>query len=342
MIRSGSFSKDQMSRTKNTDSKTWWTREREKIAALDRKGKIQYIWNYYWLWIVGIGFFLVFGIWFVWRSTTAIRENWIGIAFPNAMTQAGNDSQLWKDYLEYTGYDTKKKNVLFEDKLYFEWIPDIYRRYSAAPVDEKKVILVENHPKDLSNTFQELYKDLMADGSYNVHIHHLGKGYIHREEHEKNVAKLVKDLGTAKYVFQSEANEAISALTLRPETKVIQLWHACGAFKKFGMSTAEKVFGNDRNTLERHPNYANLNLVSVSSPEVRWAYVEAMNLKKTPEIVKATGISRTDVFFDEAYRRSSAERVYQAFPAARGKKIILYAPTFRGHVKTAAAPRCKM
>ena len=120
MIRSGSFSKDQMSRTKNTDSKTWWTREREKIAALDRKGKIQYIWNYYWLWIVGIGFFLVFGIWFVWRSTTAIRENWIGIAFPNAMTQAGNDSQLWKDYLEYTGYDTKKKNVLFEDKLYFD------------------------------------------------------------------------------------------------------------------------------------------------------------------------------------------------------------------------------
>ena len=46
---------------------------------------------------------------------------------------------------------------IHEDKLYFEWIPDIYRRYSAAPVDEKKVILVENHPKDLSNTFQELY-----------------------------------------------------------------------------------------------------------------------------------------------------------------------------------------
>lgn len=95
-------------------------KELDKISALPMKQRLQYIWDYYWLWIIGIGFFLIFGIWFVWRSTTAIRENWIGIVFPNAMTEVGNGSQLWEEYLEHTGYDIKEKNVLFEDKLYFD------------------------------------------------------------------------------------------------------------------------------------------------------------------------------------------------------------------------------
>ena len=122
MIRSGSFYK-RLVYMKETDSKSrkkWWEREKEKIASLPKKQRFRYIWDYYWLWIIGIGFLLVFGIWFVWRSTTAIRENWIGIAFPNAMTEVGNGSKLWKEFVEYTGYDTKQKNVLFEDKLYFD------------------------------------------------------------------------------------------------------------------------------------------------------------------------------------------------------------------------------
>ncbi len=94
--------------------------ELAKIASLPMKQRIQYIWDYYWLWIIGIGFAVIFGSWFLWRSTTAIRENWIGVVFPNAMTRVGNGSKLWKDYVEYTGYDTTQKNVLFEDQLYFD------------------------------------------------------------------------------------------------------------------------------------------------------------------------------------------------------------------------------
>lgn len=98
----------------------WWDSEKKKVAALPGKQRIRYIWDYYRLWIIGIGFFTVFGIWFVWRSATAIRENWIGVAFPNAMIRVGNGSGFWKEYLEYTGYDTGEKNVLFEDQLYFD------------------------------------------------------------------------------------------------------------------------------------------------------------------------------------------------------------------------------
>jgi hypothetical protein len=108
------------SKDKREKRKEAFRLEYQKIANLPFRQRIRYIWDYYWLWIIGIVFALVFGSWFIWRSATAIRENWIGIAFPNAMTEVGNGSKLWKDYVEYTGYDLREKNVLFEDQLYFD------------------------------------------------------------------------------------------------------------------------------------------------------------------------------------------------------------------------------
>ena len=116
----------------------------------------------------------------------------------------------------------------------------------------------------------------------------------------------------------------------------INLWHGCGAFKKFGRSTAELKFGASAATLDKYPNYGNLDIVTVSSPEVIWAYEEAMNLPKG--IVQATGISRTDLFYDKDFVNSRREKLYKVMPEARGKKVILYAPTFRGHVASATSP----
>ena len=114
---------------------------------------------------------------------------------------------------------------------------------------------------------------------------------------------------------------------LRKETIAINLWHACGAFKKFGRSTAELKFGSSAATLDKYPNYENLTHVTVSSPEVIWAYEEAMHLPKG--IVKATGVSRTDLFYDSEFVESRRQKLYEIMPEAKDKKVILYAPTWR-------------
>lgn len=226
------------------------------------------------------------------------------------------------------------------DKLFFEWLPEIYNRHSSEPVDERKVVLIENSMTELSNSLQLIYQDLKASGKYRVHVHHLGKNLIHREEHDINGARLANDLGTARYVFLSEACNVLSCLKLRPETTVVQLWHGCGAFKKFGRSTASLMFGPDLEHMNRHPQYENYDLVTVSSPEVVGIYEEAMGLENRG-IVQAIGVSRTDVFFDRDYLDKAAERVYEKVPQARGKKVIFYAPTFRGKVAIAETPNYK-
>ncbi len=98
----------------------WFKNEKEKIQSLPKGAGKRYIWDYYRYQIIIISFLLIFGIWFAWRSATAIRENWLCVVFPNARTQVGEGSELWKEYAAFTGYDLNQKNLLFEDKLYFD------------------------------------------------------------------------------------------------------------------------------------------------------------------------------------------------------------------------------
>ena len=53
---------------------------------------------------------------------------------------------------------------------------------------------------------------------------------------------------------------------------------------------------------------------------------------KIPESrIQATGVSRTDYYFDAEWNRKCQERFYREYPEAKGKKIALWAPTFRGN-----------
>lgn len=216
--------------------------------------------------------------------------------------------------------------------------PAIYRKYSKLPVDENKVIFVEPRFEKLSDSFHILYDKLYADTDFELKCHFLRNGYVSKTEYIKCCKELIKDMATSKYVFFSEATHITGRFKTRPETVITQLWHGCGAFKKFGYSVRSGSFGASDKVLERYPTNKNYTHVTVSSPEVIWAYEEAMRYTKESGVVKALGCSRTDIFFDEAFISSSYNSLYDKFPAAKGKKVILYAPTFRGNVENAQAP----
>ena len=218
-------------------------------------------------------------------------------------------------------------------KVYF---PKVYSSYCTEPVQENKVLFLEMRFTKISNSFELIYKALEESGEYDLKCSYVQFNFIRGREFTQRVNEMLKELATAKYVFVDDASLILSSIPLRKETVAINLWHACGAFKKFGRSTAELKFGSSAATLDKYPNYGNLTHVTVSSPEVIWAYEEAMHLPKG--IVKATGVSRTDQFYDKEFVESRKQKLYEIMPEAKGKKVILYAPTFRGHVATASSP----
>lgn len=217
-------------------------------------------------------------------------------------------------------------------------LPGIYKKYAKLPVEENKVVFFEVRLAELTNSFQTLYAAVKDLGNMDVHTHFLRLSFVPKRQYDKNCEEFVKDIATAKYIFTDEASNVLSCVPMRPETVVTQTWHGCGAFKKFGFSTADLIFGLNREQQLKYPFYKNYTYVTLSSPEVAWAYEEAMNLSETPEVLKATGISRTDVFFDQDFISRAYERLYKEMPQSKGKKVLLYAPTFRGRVANGMAP----
>lgn len=100
----------------------WLHDEREKLRELTGKEKIQYIWSYYYIWIIGITAFLAISIFLTVRITTSVKEEWLYAMFANTMADAGNGSEMWKDFTEYSGLDLKEKRVEFNAEAYFDYL----------------------------------------------------------------------------------------------------------------------------------------------------------------------------------------------------------------------------
>ncbi len=223
-----------------------------------------------------------------------------------------------------------KKSFLF---------PIVYKLACIKKIKEKKVVFVVSVQEQLTDSLHYVYRYFSEDPQWEVSVHLLKNKSVSEKEYIMNCCKMLKDIATAKYVFLEDQCEPISLMNKRPGTYITQLWHACGAFKKFGWSVADKEFGASREQQEKHPPHKNYDLVTVSSPEVVWAYEEAMMYKPEQSVVQPLGVSRTDIFFDDRFKAEAEKKVKELFPSASGKKIILYAPTFRGNIASAKAPQ---
>lgn len=130
---------------------------------------------------------------------------------------------------------------------------------------------------------------------------------------------------TSKVIICDDYNRYLRLFPLKPQQRVVQLWHACGAFKKFGRygtNLSQKV------DLATHVQY---NLVCVSASNIRSIYADAFGISTAK--VKSLGCPRTDVFFDKQYISAKQENLYKSYPVLSGREVIIYAPTFRDNVK---------
>lgn len=225
------------------------------------------------------------------------------------------------------------RQLLLFDFLY----PAIYKKGTKKPLKDKAVFF-ERRDEKLSDNFQLLYDALKKRGDVETVFLSTGEGRLARAEIEKRKLHFFREIADAKYVFINDSLDLTGCIDIRKGTQIIQLWHACGAFKRFGYSSADKLFGGNIKQLEKHPYHKNFSMVTVSSPEVVWAYAEAFHMEDKKDRILPTGISRTDVFYSSEKIRAAYEKIHRLIPGTKDKKVMLYAPTFRGQVGNAQSP----
>lgn len=141
----------------------------------------------------------------------------------------------------------------------------------------------------------------------------------------------VYHLATSKYIFLNDNFMPMAKLNFKKEVVITQLWHAEGVFKKFGLHIDQPP---EIRVLERACN-SKLSYVVCSGEDVADIYAEAFDVPR--EKVLPLGAPRTDKFYKKINEKRLRDDFDKQYPECRGKKLVLYAPTFRENAADDAA-----
>lgn len=138
-----------------------------------------------------------------------------------------------------------------------------------------------------------------------------------------NYIPLICDLIFSRVIVLDDSLVALGAFNFSKKQRIIQVWHACGAFKKFGFASHHNT-NKSESIFKMYEKYSG---VIVSSDEVRKHYAKSFSLGI--DKIKALGVPRTDVFYNEEKINILRDSFFKTHPWLKGKKIFLYAPTYR-------------
>lgn len=213
--------------------------------------------------------------------------------------------------------------------------PGVYAFGRLRKIKPGKTVFVELHGRTLSDNFRLLKEAAEQKSGFQILEYYLD---FQKDSlaYYRRCLGLLWEVSDARYMFLNDSCNVLGSFRMRKGSRMIQTWHACGAFKKWGFSAADQEYGESRRELMKYPYHRNYTLVTVSSPEVIWAYQEAF---QAPEaVVQPLGVSRTDVYFRDSFRQAAARSYSIQVPQGKGKKCILYVPTFRGTGGKADSP----
>ncbi|MGO3152468.1 MAG: CDP-glycerol glycerophosphotransferase family protein [Galactobacter sp.] len=145
-----------------------------------------------------------------------------------------------------------------------------------------------------------------------------------------NVLSEMYHLARSEAVVLDSYIMPVSMFTHRKSLRVIQLWHALGAVKKFGLAALDTNEGRPTwvaRALHMHRGY---DVVIAGSREMVGPFARAFGVD--PAQVLPIGTPRVDLLRSEEWLSRTAARISTRHPRLGEKPVVLYAPTFRKHV----------
>ena len=203
-------------------------------------------------------------------------------------------------------------------KIYSYIYKALYKIFCLMPINTNQCVFCSMDNKDVFENLLPVKRELQKAYSCFSCFGKINSFYT--------AVRTARKLAGARFVFLNAAYTYTSIINLRKETTVIQLWHAAGAFKKFGMHTIEKNSHIEIKKQKKMHGY--YDYVIVSSNAVVDTYAEAFRMDKSH--ILPLGLPRIQQLIEQNNKQYDfKEWLCCKYDKLWYKKIILYAPTFR-------------
>ena len=188
------------------------------------------------------------------------------------------------------------------------------------PIKDDQIAFVSLESKRLESDLKLIYDALDQQHKYKLKtvLIHFDKNNLWTNFlYFLNCIKQIAVINTSRMVIITDNNYVISKFKRRGVI-VVQVWHATGAVKKFG------------NCVKREYPIRNYDYVIANSDYWKKPFSQAFNVAEDHVII--TGMPRVDHLLDPQFIAHSQEKFYTKYPQLKDKKVLLYAPTFRGNI----------
>ena len=189
----------------------------------------------------------------------------------------------------------------------------IFNLFSKSKVNDNQIAFVVDDKNSFKGNFQYIKREFSKRGDFD---------FVFFNKNSLSISN-IKKLAKSKYIFLNDNFLAIAFMNFNKDSKIFQLWHAPGAFKKFAASSSDN--GEEIAVIAKASKKTDY--LFITSENIKGFYRDAFRIDENK--IKSFGIPRTDYYFEDKNIKKLRENFDERYPIAKNKKIILYAPTFR-------------
>ena len=204
----------------------------------------------------------------------------------------------------------------------------VYAPLKLLPTRRKVVMMSREHPT-LPKDFAAIRESLeRLDPAVEVVtlVRMVPPGYVAKLGYALHMIKQLYHVATARVLILDTYAIVASVLKHKDSLTIMQIWHALGAFKKFGLSILGQAEGRDERLAAAMRMHQGYDIVLASGEAAREPFAEALGTSLDRVVVAP--LPRVDKLRDPGESRRIRDRIYSEYPHLRDARIAVYAPTF--------------
>lgn len=187
--------------------------------------------------------------------------------------------------------------------------------------NKKTILFLSENDKLIKGNLKSIYEYVSIINKYKI------KTNLNNKYKKKSLLNYIKelfDIAISDIIIIDNYVSLINILPISKKQKIVQLWHAGVGFKAVGYARFGKS-GGPHPIYSSHRKYTH---VVVDSKNLIDIYKEVFGVKK--EIFISSGMPRLDNYLNKEQIDKAIRKLLENNKLLENKKIILFAPTYRG------------